>query len=141
MFPDATVFIVVFLILLTGLILNGLIIKPVLRVMQAREGAVKSARQLAESAAAQAQAATAEFDARTQAARGEIYREMDEKRRRALERRAELLAETRLSAESEIAVARATLRTQADAARAQLERDANAIAGDIVERVLGRKAS
>ncbi len=33
------------------------------------------------------------------------------------------------------------IRTQVDAARAQLERDADAMAGTIVERVLGRKAS
>ena len=53
---------------------------------------MKSARDLAESAAAQARAAAAEFEARVQAARSEIYREMDEKRRRALARRADLLA-------------------------------------------------
>lgn len=141
MFPDVTVFWVVFLILLTGVILNGLILKPVLRVMADREGAVRSARELAESAAAQARAATAEFEARTQAARSDIYREMDEKRRRALARRAELLAGTRSQVEAEIVTARESLRNQAAAARAALERDANVLAGDIVERVLGRKAS
>ena len=141
MFPDLTVFWVVFLILLTGVILNGLILKPVLRVVAAREGAVKSARELAESAAAQARAATAEFESRTQAARSDIYREMDEKRRRALERRAELLAETRTTVEAEIGAARESLKSQAEAARATLERDASVLAGDIVERVLGRKAS
>ncbi len=141
MFPDVTVFWVVFLILLTGVILNGLILKPVLRVMADREGAVRSARELAESVAAQARAATAEFEARTQAARTEIYREMDEKRRRALARRADLLAETRSRVESEISTARESLRNQAAAARAALDRDANVLAGDIVERVLGRKAS
>jgi F-type H+-transporting ATPase subunit b len=140
-FPDVTVFWVVFLILLTGVILNGLILKPVLRVMADREGAVRSARELAESAAAQARAATAEFEARTQAARSDIYREMDEKRRRALARRAELLAGTRSQVEAEIVTARESLRNQAAAARAALERDANVLAGDIVERVLGRKAS
>ena len=141
MFPDVTVFWVVFLILLTGVILNGLILKPVLRVMADREGAVRSARELAESAAAQARAATAEFEARTQAARSDIYREMDEKRRRALARRADLLAETREKVEAEIVTARESLATQAAAARATLERDAGVLAGDIVERVLGRKAS
>jgi F-type H+-transporting ATPase subunit b len=140
-FPDLTVFWVVFLILLTGVILNGLILKPVLRVVAAREGAVKSARELAESAAAQARAATAEFESRTQAARSDIYREMDEKRRRALERRAELLAATRTTVEAEIGAARESLKSQAEAARATLERDASVLAGDIVERVLGRKAS
>lgn len=141
MFPDVTVFWVVFLILLTGVILNGLIVRPVLRVVQAREGAVKSARQLAESAAAQAQAATAEFESRTQAARAEIYREMDEKRRRALDRRAELLAQTRAEAEASIQQATERVKAQAAAARTQLERDAHILAGAIVERVLGRKAS
>ena len=141
MFPDLTVFWVVFLILLTGVLLNGLILKPVLRVVAAREGAVRSARELAESAAAQARAATAEFESRTQAARSDIYREMDEKRRRALERRAELLAETRTTVEAEIGAARESLKSQAEAARATLERDASVLAGDIVERVLGRKAS
>ena len=141
MFPDLTVFWVIFFILLSGIILNGLILKPVLRVMNEREGAVKSARQLAESATSQAQAATAEFDARTQAARADIYREMDEKRRRALERRSELLAQTRAQVEQEILTARESVRSQATAARVRLEQEATGLAGEIVERVLGRKAS
>ena len=141
MFPDVTVFWVIFFIFLTGVIFNGLILRPILRVMAEREGAVKSARELAESAAGQARTATAEFEARTQAARNEIYREMDEKRRRALARRAELLAATRAQVESEIVEARESLQKQAAAARARLEQDANVLAGDIVERVLGRKAS
>ena len=141
MFPDVTVFWVVFFIFLTGVIFNGLILRPILRVMSEREGAVKSARELAESAAAQARTATAEFEARIQAARGDIYREMDEKRRRALARRAELLAETRATVQTEIVGARESLQKQAAAARARLEQDANGLAGDIVERVLGRKAS
>jgi F-type H+-transporting ATPase subunit b len=140
-FPDVTVFWVIFFIFLTGLIFNRLILRPILRVMAEREGAVKSARELAESAAAQARAATVEFEARTQAARTEIYREMDEKRRRALARRAELLAETRTKVETEIVHARESLQQQAAAARARLEQDANLLAGDIVDRVLGRKAS
>jgi F-type H+-transporting ATPase subunit b len=140
-FPDVTVFWVVFFIFLTGVIFNGLILRPILRVMSEREGAVKSARELAESAAAQARTATAEFEARIQAARSDIYREMDEKRRRALARRAELLTETRAKVETEIVDARGSLQKQAAAARARLEQDANGLAGDIVERVLGRKAS
>jgi F0F1-type ATP synthase membrane subunit b/b' len=140
-FPDLTVFWVVFLILLTGIILNGLIIRPVLRVVHEREGAVTSARQLAETAAARAEVATAEFESRTQAARAEIYREMDESRRRALERRVTLLAQTRQEAEMSIGQASERIRQQATTARGELEREAGALAGHIVERVLGRKAS
>ena len=141
MFPDVTVFWVIFFIFLTGAIFNGLILRPILRVMAEREGAVKSARELAESAAGQARTATAEFEARMQAARSEIYREMDDKRRRALARRSELLAETRAKVETEIVQARESLQKQAAAARARLEQDANVLAGDIVERMLGRRAS
>ena len=141
MFPDVTVFWVILLILLAGVILNGLILTPVLRVMQAREGAVKSARQLAESAATKAQAATAEFESRTQAARSEIYREMDDKRRRALDRRTDLLAQTKSETEAALLQATQRLKTQAAEARAQLDRDASGLADEIIVRVLGRKAS
>jgi F0F1-type ATP synthase membrane subunit b/b' len=140
-FPDLTIFWVLFFILLTGLIFNGLILRPVLRVMSEREGAVKSARELAESAAAQARTATAELESRTQAAHSEIFREMDEKRRRALARRAELLAETRAKVETEIVQARESVQKQSAAARARLEQDTASLAGEIVERVLGRRAS
>jgi len=140
-FPDLTVFWVIFFVLLTGVLLNGLIIKPVQRVMQQRDQAVKSARQLAESAAEKARAASAEFDSRTQAARAEIYREMDEKRRGALDRRSELLARTRAEVEAEIVGARERLRAQSVAARDRIEQEAGAHAAQIVERVLGRKAS
>jgi F-type H+-transporting ATPase subunit b len=140
-FPDQTVFWSIFIILLTGLALNGLIVRPLRRVMERRAGAVKSARALAESAAARAAQAAAEFDARTNAARAEIYREMDEKRRRALERRAELLAKTKAEAEASIADATERLKNDASTARARLEQDASVIANEIVERVLGRRAS
>jgi F0F1-type ATP synthase membrane subunit b/b' len=66
---------------------------------------------------------------------------MDEKRRGALERRAALLARTRAEAEGSIRTATERLRGEAAAARARLEGEASAIAAEIVERVLGRKAS
>lgn len=141
MFPDATVFWVVLLVLLTGLVLNGLIVRPLLRVMQQRASAVRSARELAESAATQARKSSSDFDTRMRAARAEIYREMDEKRRRALERRAELLARTRAEVQASIRSATDRVKAETSAARTRLEQDASAIAGDIVERILGRKAS
>lgn len=141
MFPDLTVFWVIFFVLLTGSILNRLIVRPVLAIMQDRDAAVRSSREKAESAATQAAAATAEFDAKTQAARAEIYREMDEKRHRALGRRSELLARTRSEAEAEIQEATKRVRAQAEAARVRLEQDVDTYAAQIVERVLGRRAS
>lgn len=141
MIPDLSVLWVVFIVLVLSVVLDRLLFRPLTRVMQERAIAVKSARELAEGSTARAQAATAEFDRQTAVARNEVYREMDEKRRAALERRAALLAETRREAEASIAAATARVRAQADDARRTLERDAESLASAVVERVLGRQAS
>ena len=109
--------------------------------MKAREGAIGSARELAETSRARAQTAMDEFDAKTRAARAEVYRQMEENRRAALATRAELVAATRREVERSMGEATRRLQTQAEAARTQLERDADVLATTIVERVLGRKAS
>src|SRR5436309_857809 len=109
--------------------------------MSEREGAIRAARDLAEVSRAHAHSAMNEFETKTRAARGEVYRQMDEKRRAALERRAEIVATTRREVEQLKNEATARVRQQADTARAQLDRDADALAATIVERLLGRKAS
>jgi F0F1-type ATP synthase membrane subunit b/b' len=141
MIPDLSVLWVIGFVLLLAVTLDRLLFKPLARAMQARETTVASARHLAERAAADAQEAMKSFDAQTREARAEIYRQMDEARRSALDRRAKLLADTRNEAEG--AIAHATTRLKADTAeaRARLERDAHSLATTIVERVLGRQAS
>ena len=141
MIPDLSVLWVVAIVLVLSIVLDRLLFRPVTRVMAQRAQAVKSARELAEESAARARAATLEFETRTAAARNEVYREMDEKRRAALERRASLLADTRRDAEAAIASAGAQVRAQADEARRALEREAESLATAVVERVLGRQAS
>src|SRR5947209_18167748 len=91
--------------------------------MQEREGAIRSARDLAESSREKAQAAVDELEAKTRAARADDYRQMDEKRRSALERRAELVGATRSEMEKTMKDATARVQAQASADRAQLERD------------------
>jgi len=130
----------VFVILLS-IVLDRLLLRPLTQVMQQRETAIRSARELAESSRARAQAASDEFDAKTRAARAEVYAQMDEARRAALDRRAEILASTRAEVEKSTHEAAERIRAQADAARQQIDRDADALASTIVERVLGRKAS
>lgn len=141
MIPDLSVVWVVFFLLLLTFLLNSLLFRPLRQVMEQREGAVASARQLAEQAAERARQATLEFDTRTREARSEVFRQMEDARRVALERRAQLLAETRGEADAAISTAAAGLQRDADAARAQLDRDADSLATTIVERVLGRRTS
>lgn len=141
MIPDLSVVWVIAFVLTLSILLDRLLLRPVTRVMREREGAIRAARDLAESSRAKAQAASDEFEARTRGARADVYRQMDEKRRAALDRRAHVVAETRREVEQSMQDATTRVRTQADAARAQLDRDADNLATTIVERVLGRKAS
>lgn len=141
MIPDLSVLWVIALVLLLTVLLDGLLFKPLMRVMADRAAAVQSARALAERAAMQAHNAGDEFDRRTREARAEVYRQMEEVRREALARRAALLSDTRQQAEASIAEATARVRDEAAEARRRLERDADSLATTIVERVLGRPVS
>jgi F0F1-type ATP synthase membrane subunit b/b' len=139
--PDLSVVWVIFFVLLLTVLLDRLLLRPMTRVMSERDGAIRSARELAEASRAKAQAASDELESRTRAARADVYRQMEEKRRQALERRASLVGETRAEVERSIADATSRVRAQAAVARAQIDRDADTIATTIVERLLGRKAS
>ena len=138
MIPDLSALWVIVFLLLTIYLLNTLIFQPILKVIEARTKAVSDARDLAQSAADRATAANTEYAQRLNAARSEVYRQMDENRRRAMDQRAALLGETRATVEQELAAATARVNQQAADARATLDREAENMAGAIVTRVLGR---
>jgi len=139
--PDLSVLWIIAFVLLLSVVLDRLLLRPMTRIMRHREEAIQSARELAGTSRVKAQAAADELDAKTRAARAEVYRQMEEKRRAALDRRAALVAATRGDVQRSTADAAERIRSQAAAARAQLERDADSLATTIVERVLGRKVS
>ena len=141
MLPNLSVLWVIFFILVLTFVVDRLLLKPVLGVIRRREDAIESARELARRSATEAQAATAEFERKTGAARAEMYREMDEMRRAALGRRAEIVAQTRTDAEAQVAEAITRLDAEAAEARRRLEIDAQALGAAAAEKILGRKAS
>ncbi len=141
MIPDLSVLWVIFFVLVLTAIVNSLIFKPLLRVMDARAGAVQKAKHLANEAAAKAHHAAALYETKTSEARADVYREMDAARKAALDRRAELLSLTRKEADETRADAAARIQTAADQARAQISSDARSLSQAIVDRVLDRKAS
>ena len=140
MIPDLSVLWVIALLMLCVFVLNTLIFKPILHIIESRAGAVRDARELAASAAQKAAQATDQFDRTLGAARAEVYAQMDDARRTALDKRTAIMADTKRQAESELADATSRLTAQASAARAALESEANNLAGEIVNRVLGRTA-
>lgn len=138
MIPDSSVFWVIGFLLLTTYLLNTLIFQPVLKVIEARLSAVSDARELAQKAFDRATTATTEYTQTLNAARSDVYRQMDDTRRVALERRASLLADTRATVERELAEATTRVKQQTADAKASLDREAETLAGAIVSRVLGR---
>ena len=138
MIPDLSALWVIALLLTCTFLLNTLIFQPILRVIEARLKAVSDARDLAHSAADRATAATTEYTQTLNAARSDVYRQMDDTRRTALDRRAALLSETRATVERELSDATRRVQEQAAEARATLDREADPMAGAIVSRVLGR---
>ena len=141
MLPNLSVLWVIFFILVLTFVVDRLLLKPVLGVIRRREEAIGSARELARRSGTEAQAAAAEFDRKTTAARAEMYREMDDMRRAALGRRAEIVAQTRAEAEQQVAEAITRLDAETAAARRTLEADAQALGSAAAERILGRRAS
>jgi F-type H+-transporting ATPase subunit b len=138
--PDLSVLWVIALLMLCVFVLNTLIFKPILHVIESRSGAVRDARELAASAAQKAAQATEQFDRTLGAARAEVYKQMDDARRTALDKRAAIMADTKREADAALSDATSRLGSQASAARAALESEANHLAGEIVNRVLGRTA-
>jgi F0F1-type ATP synthase membrane subunit b/b' len=136
--PDITTLWVVGFLLLCTALLNTLVFKPILQVIDLRSAAVRGARELAESAAQKATAAANEYDQKLNAARAEVYGQMDGMRKAALDRRATLLANTRATVEQELNTATLRVQQESRVARETLDRDANTLAGAIVTRVLGR---
>ena len=136
--PDITTVWVIGFLLLCTFMLNTLVFKPILRVIDSRADAVRGARELADSAAHKATLASNEYDQKLNTARAEVYRQMDDMRKSALDKRAELLASTRATVEQELTAATARVQQESQEARAALDRDASNLAGAIVSRVLGR---
>ena len=138
MIPDISTLWVVFFLLLCTYVLNALVFKPILQVIDARSNAVRDARELADSAAQKATSAAAEYDRTLNGARAEVYGQMDDMRKAALDKRAALINQTRATIGQELSTATSRVRQESAEASASLDRDASTLAGAIVARVLGR---
>jgi F-type H+-transporting ATPase subunit b len=139
--PNLSIIWVIIAVLALTAILDRLLLRPILDVIRRREHAIDSARDLARQSAAQAQQAAAEFDQRTTAARADLYRQMDEMRRAALGRRAEIVEQTRTEAEAQVAAAARRLDEEAAEAKRRLAAESETLGAAIAERILGRRAS
>jgi len=139
--PDLSVLWVIVLVLALTLVVQRFLFGPLLRVMHARESATAKALALAAEADRRAQTAAADYESQMSAARNEVYRQMEQVRRDALERRAAFVAQARQEAEATRSKAVRDLDASVAAARTALTTDAVTLSQSIVERVLERRVS
>ena len=136
---DLSVFWVIALVLVLAWTLDRTLIKPLTRVMQEREQAIASARELAESATQRAAAAAREFEEKRTEARADIFKQMDKMRQDLLGHREDILQKARIEADAAFKEASTRLSAQTEDARAQLEHDAQALGIAVAEQMLDRK--
>jgi len=136
---DLSVFWVIALVLVLAWTLDRTLIKPLTRVMQEREQAIASARELAESATQRAAAAAREFEEKRAEARADIFKQMDKMRQDLLVHREDILQKARIEADAAFKEASTRLSAQTEDARAQLEHDAQALGIAVAEQMLDRR--
>lgn len=136
---NLSLFWVIAFVLVLAWTLERTLIKPLTRVMQEREQAIASARELAESATQRAAAATREFEEKRAEARADIFKQMDKMRQDLLVHREDILQKARIEADAAFKEASTRLSVQTEDARAQLEHDAQALGIAVAEQMLDRK--
>lgn len=125
-----------FLILWFGL--KRLLFDPVLGVLEERDARTTGARQAAAEMTATAQRSQTEYERRMHELRVTLSAEAQAAHKAIQEEEHHILADTRQQASTQLMQLRDSLRRQAEAARPALLSEAKEIAGEIVERVVGR---
>ncbi|HMD84946.1 MAG TPA: ATP synthase F0 subunit B [Terriglobia bacterium] len=127
----------VILVFLLFVILDRIFFRPVMAVLKQREeltvGALARAREQATAAGTK----TREYEEAFQAARQEIYRQREADRRTNLEQRDAALRKAREQADVLIREAQATLATEVDRAKAELDAACQPLAEEISESLVG----
>jgi F-type H+-transporting ATPase subunit b len=129
------------LVILLHFYLKRVFFRPLDKVLREREEATEGARKTAEASLAAASKKAAEYEQAIRAARGEIYREQEETRRKWRQEQASTLEEARLETGDMIRQAKSQLATEAAEARQALAAESDRLAGEIVESILKGRAN
>ena len=138
---DGTFFLQLGLFLVMALVLNALLFKPYLRMRAERERSIDGARDEAHKMEAKARAIVTDYDAKLTRARQRGAEERARLRQEAAARERQLLGAARDEAGKAIGGARATIATDAEAARAQLDKQARDLAKQMAKKILGREVT
>jgi len=131
---------IVFLIIL-HFYLKAMLFGPLDRILKQRRELTDGARKVAEDSLAAAKRKADEYDIKLREARGVVYKEQEEMRKRWLEEQANEVAQARTRMEASVKTAREALAADAAAAQGSLKDASSTLADQIAETVLGRKAA
>ena len=129
------------LVFLLYLYLSRMFFRPLEEVLKKRYEATEGARKLADESLAKAAAKTAEYEAAIRAARGEVYNELGQLRRQLQADHAASIEKARHEAEAQISAAKAELQQEVSRLKQQLAGESDALATQIAESILGRRAA
>lgn len=138
---DGTVLIQFGLFLLMAFLATQWLFKPYLRMRDERTEGIEGARQEAEAFSAEADAKLADYEAKLAAARSRAHQEQRKTRAEAAEYQREVTDKARQEAAKAIEDAQAKVDADTEAARAELMPKADALATEVVSKLLGRKVA
>jgi F-type H+-transporting ATPase subunit b len=110
--------------------------KPLRRTLEERHNKTEGAIEKSRADIAAAEARTAEYEQKLREARASVFRTQEARRQAALQARANAVTDARTKAESQVQAAKKAIEADRVAAEGTLQKEAAALAGEIVRRVL-----
>lgn len=110
--------------------------KPLRRVLEERRSKTEGAVEKARADIAAAQARTSEYEQRLREARATLFRAQEARRKAALDARAAAMNAARSKAQAQVQAAKADIAKDRETAQAGLQGQAQALAAEIMRRVL-----
>ena len=137
---DASLLVIMAIFWVTYVILRVCVFKPMVALLDLREGRISTAQQTWDQAFAETQKRIDEEKTLLAETRRQAMSARAERRREAQEHRLQTLAEVKRTVQGELAEASASIDRQAQAERSTLAQRAQGLADDIVRRLLGTAA-
>lgn len=127
------------LVMLLHLYLKRVYFRPMAKVLSARYEATEGARKLAEESLAKASGKANEYEAALRAARGEIYREQEEFRKKLRQDHELAVQEAKQRGRATVKDASQQLASELAAEKQHLALETESLANNIVEKILHRR--
>lgn len=129
-----------FLVLFLFLYLRSVFYKPLERVLAERNEATEGARKKAAEALDRAQAKAAAYEEQIRVARNDLYREQEDVRRKWRDEQVAQVAAARRRTEVSVKEAKSQIAAEASEAKVSLAANSQALADQITQAILHRRA-